>query len=564
MAVPATPVVAQDESTSSQPQQLPPSATDAEGDAAMEEITGRIMPGTPRAPTGAGANKCMVNECALPGGHAGPHKDGRGKTFSWTSADGRVDLEGGQSDSDTSSSSSSSASSEELQPDEPMRDPAARKRKEPEEGGFYALEIEVPEEAAAYLREHPRKAAIWLSKKMQEKGKEHFWQHLPLSKKKEFDIAQAKELSNVRGLTKQEELALDPRTCMHMRWVLTTKSDGSSKARLVILGFQQPNVAEIQSAAPTMSRMSRNMLLMTCANMGFRMRAADVTSAFLQTSENIESEGLTVWATPELAVLYGASPSNPCLPMRVSRAFYGLVHAPKKWYDDVAKTLLSFGWKRMLSDGCLFTLWDGDQLVAIAGLHVDDFLIGGHEFLIGGHEDNALFKSAMEKLEKAYRWGKWQHSDFVFAGCHICQDPDGTIRIDQNAYSDQWLDEVELSPERARDLKAPATPAEITHLRGVIGSMAWRTSQTSPHFQADVGLILSEVPYATVATLIKVNKLVRELKRTPQSLTFPQGGMFHGMISQWWFGLMHQLQSPRPFLNDGHSGRMCSQKHPLW
>ena len=80
---------------------------------------------------------------------------------------------------------------------------------------------------------------------------------------------------------------------------------------------------------------------------------------------------------------------------------------------------------------------------------------------------------------------------------------------------------LRFSAERIKDVKSPATSAEITQLRGAIGSMAWRTSQTSPHFQADVGLILSEVPYATVGTLIKTNKLIRELKRVPQSLLFP-------------------------------------------
>ena len=43
---------------------------------------------------------------------------------------------------------------------------------------FYALEIDVSEESAKFLHAHPRKMAIWLSKRMQEKSKEHFWQQL--------------------------------------------------------------------------------------------------------------------------------------------------------------------------------------------------------------------------------------------------------------------------------------------------------------------------------------------------------------------------------------------------
>ena len=95
---------------------------------------------------------------------------------------------------------------------------------------------------------------------MQERGKEHHWQHLPLERKKDFDLAQAKELSNIlqskalRGLTQDETMRLNPRKCMQMRWVLTTKPNGDAKARLVI---QAHSLLEVQAAAPTMSRMSR-------------------------------------------------------------------------------------------------------------------------------------------------------------------------------------------------------------------------------------------------------------------------------------------------------------------
>ena len=66
-----------------------------------------------------------------------------------------------------------------------------------------------------------------------------------MKEKESFDLAEAKELSNVlqskalRTLTESEYRDLDKKRVMNMRWVLTTKGDGSSKARLVILGFQQ-------------------------------------------------------------------------------------------------------------------------------------------------------------------------------------------------------------------------------------------------------------------------------------------------------------------------------------
>ena len=430
-----------------------------------------------------------------------------------------------QSDVPNEDSDSGSSSSEEL-----AMTPRGKKSKSarpppPAEDSFYAFEFELEKEDQDYLLRHPRKAAIWLSKKMKEKGKEDRWSELSLERKKEYDVAQAKELSNVlqskalRALTAQEWCKLDGRKAMQMRWVLTTKQDGSAKARLVVLGFQAHNLTEVQASAPTMSRISRNMMLAMCANKKFRIRAGDVTSAFLQASQSLEDEDLIVWAPAELAVLFGAQPSNPIMPLKVCKAFYGLVHAPRKWFEHVRATLFSHGWEALVSDPCVFLLRDSAtaEVIGLAGLHVDDFLLGGQE----GHPE---FEEARRQLNDAYRWGKWEMDSFTFAGCQMVQKADYSIRIDQNDYTDKYLEEISIEPERQKFPKALATASEITQLRGLIGSLAWRSSQSSPQYQADVGLLLSEVPYATVSTLEKANKLVREVKRVRQSLLFPSWG----------------------------------------
>ena len=326
---------------------------------------------------------------------------------------------------------------------------------------------------------------------------------------------QAKAL---RSLTQQELATFDPKQAMQMRWVLATKSDNSSKARLVVLGFQAHNLTSVETAAPTMSRISRNMLLMACANLKLNIQSGDVTSAFLQASQSLDGDDLYVWAPAELAVLFGADPANPVLPLKIQRAFYGLVNAPRKWYDHLSSTLCSIGWRKLVSDGCIFVLCSGAEVVGLCGLHVDDILVGGKE-------GNEVFEKAMDALKQSYRWGKWEDSSFDYAGCHIQQAKDFSIRIDQNDYTDRWIEEIEIKPERLKQEKSEATPQEVSQLRGLIGSAAWRASQTSPQYQADIGLLLSEIPYATVGTLLRANKLVREMKRTPQSLLFPSWGL---------------------------------------
>ena len=62
-------------------------------------------------------------------------------------------------------------------------------------------EFELTEDDFAWLAKNynvrPKKANVWLSRKMLEKSKEVTWSKLALEEKKKFDLAQAKELSQV-------------------------------------------------------------------------------------------------------------------------------------------------------------------------------------------------------------------------------------------------------------------------------------------------------------------------------------------------------------------------------
>ena len=70
-----------------------------------------------------------------------------------------------------------------------------------------------------------------------------------------------------------------------------------------------------------------------------------------------------------------------------------------------------------------------------------------------------------------------------------------------------------MTKQRASQSKSTATSSEVSSLRAALGTLSYRASQTAPHLQSDVSLLLSEGPMATVNTLNKVNKLIQEAKR---------------------------------------------------
>ena len=485
-----------------------------------------VVDGTPM--TGAsGSNTCVATGCILPGGHQGHHKNDKDEEFLYDPYDGTTkilkDNEDGQEEEPNSpSSSSSSSSSEELQPDLPEQANTEYKHVETnpidEDNFFVEIALTLNENDWKYLAkpQHRRKADVWLSKKMSEKGGEVVWRKLELKEKMEYDLAMAKELRNViiskalRRLTPEELKAHDPRRLMNMRWVLTRKGDGTAKARLVVLGFMAPNLHEVETASPTMAKTSRNLLLAVAACNGFILKCGDVTAAFLQTGISLEDEKLDIWAPPELAAMFGAKDGDG---MALKEAFYGLCHAPRKWWERCVQVMTSLGWRQMKGDKCLFTLTENETLVGIAGLHVDDFLIAGKD-------DSKAFKDSEEALLKTFRWGKWQQDEFEFAGCELKQNEDRSIILSQEKYTDRWIEEIEI--DKSRSKKAALLPEEISALRGALGTISWRSTQTAPQYLAETSLLLSEINKGNVDTLYKTNKLIREMKReAKQSLLFP-------------------------------------------
>ena len=89
---------------------------------------------------------------------------------------------------------------------------------------------------------------------------------------------------------------------MTMRWVHTWKVDENTretkaKARLVVKGFTDPDLSEIRSESPTLSRLSRQLILQLSTSRGFRLRKGDVKTAFFLSGEREEARR-DVYAEP--------------------------------------------------------------------------------------------------------------------------------------------------------------------------------------------------------------------------------------------------------------------------
>lgn len=304
-----------------------------------------------------------------------------------------------------------------------------------------------------------------------------------------------------------------------MRWVLTWKctpeeNTKKAKARCVILGYQDKSYEYKPTSSPTLSRVGRQVFLLLCAQMKFRVKKGDVSSAFLQG--DLLEDGLHVVPTPEICEALGIPAGSVT---QLQRAAYGLVEAPLWWYKSVSGFLTSIGYTRLKSEPCIWVYFDsmGTPRSVISG-HVDDFLFGGDP-------QDDLHNSLMGKIQQKFSWGTWENPPFIQCGVRIKQLEDCSFELDQDDFIDE-LHPIQLSHDRVRKHDDPTNDREKTQLRAVLGSLSWLCGQTDFQHSSDVGFLISQIPQSKVSDIIKVNHLVDDVKRNKCPLKIhgiPQG-----------------------------------------
>ena len=340
------------------------------------------------------------------------------------------------------------------------------------------------------------------------KGAEVKWHKLDSNEKIRFDEAKQAEISQwlKQSAVKRVKGEVDPARVIRMRWILTYKQEtGKAKARLVLIGYEDPDLANLNKAAPTMGRRTRQNFLQYSSIRKWRNLKADVRAAFLQGGAVEEPRQLYAWPVPELAAALDI-PEHQAV--QVSKSCYGLVSAPSSWFQHVNATVKELGMTQSVTDPCLWFLYEDSENVdeerkEVLGMmcsHVDDFLIAGNE-------ESEKWCSFLQGFHGRYQWSPWEHGEFFHCGVKLREAPGYAIEVDHTKFCED-LDQINF---RNRPDDEPATPDEITQLRGVLGAAQWRAYQSGPHHSAKLGILQSMVTKATVETLKIANKLVREI-----------------------------------------------------
>ena len=295
---------------------------------------------------------------------------------------------------------------------------------------------------------------------------------------------------------------------MQCRWVHTWKEldaidmeklNRKAKSRLVILGYQDPNIEGIPRDSPTLHKESRSLLLQLCASRHWTIQSFDVKTAFLRGSRR-DHRMLGVEPPPEMRKQMNLKSTEVC---ELLKSAYGLVNAPYLWFVELKETLLSRGMIQSPLDPCLFTLPTTDGLTAgIIGMHVDDGLCAG----------GPAFQKLLVRLEEKFPFGSHRSTDFTFTGIHIHQDKEYNIHLDQKEYVNS-ISPISIDRDRRKRETMVVNESERQSMRGLVGSLQYAATNTRPDVSTRLSLLQSKINCATIRDLHECNRLLSDAKK---------------------------------------------------
>ncbi|CAL1130755.1 unnamed protein product [Cladocopium goreaui] len=335
--------------------------------------------------------------------------------------------------------------------------------------------------------------------------------YLTDSERKLFDIAKDNELScwiSTNALRPILRKSLNPDQILRSRWVLTWKNveandqapaHKKAKARLVVLGYQDPQLTSVARDSPTLTKEGRNTILQLVASCQWDLISLDIKTAFLRGKAD-EQNPLAMEPPDELRKKLQLSKDQVCA--LVGNA-YGRVDAPLLFYKELSKQLKTLNFRTHPLEPCVFILESGEgsqrKLHGALGVHVDDGVGGGDEY----------FHQQIQALSKVLPFGSFKTRKFVFTGIELEQLPDCSIRASQADYVHRILP-IDIGKPRREQISSPVTDSEKSKLRGLIGSLQYAVTHTRPDLAARLGEVQTDMSSPTVQTLMQCNKVLRE------------------------------------------------------
>ena len=114
--------------------------------------------------------------------------------------------------------------------------------------------------------------------------------------------------------------------------------------------FRISDLTEVPRS-PTLSAASEALIMQWVASHKYRLISGDIKTAFLSGDEDIRN----IFISPPDDVRQMLNLDHETV-LRLRKAVYGWVNAPKKWWDRLKRSLIKHGFTSCALDPCAFDL----------------------------------------------------------------------------------------------------------------------------------------------------------------------------------------------------------------
>ena len=278
----------------------------------------------------------------------------------------------------------------------------------------------------------------------------------------------------------------------------------SLKSRWCVRGDMDPDAAELNAYAPTVTTQNLQVILQLVASLNMPGACGDLKAAFTQSDKLTRQAGKLYVRQPR-GGLPGMEPGQI---MEVVVGVYGLVDGPLHWRKTLKSYLTSeLGFKQSRIDPTVFMLYVDHQLNGLLVVEIDDILSFGFK----EHEQR------MAQLQSRFKFGKYKKlqelaEGTMFNGRRLQQDADFSIRVDMSKFIEERLKPMAILRERKSDPEAKATEKEISSARGAVGSLAWLSKEGRPDLAGAASMLAARISTLQVKDLMDINKCIAGAK----------------------------------------------------
>jgi len=227
-----------------------------------------------------------------------------------------------------------------------------------------------------------------------------------------FDKARGTEIRNLLELGAYRILSVEesekfrrehPEYVLPSRWVdrwkATDEGGVKAKSRIVILGFKDPHVLQLERSAPTPTHEAFTTMLQVLASSRRAAWSSDIKNAFGQSMRTTRSQPLAASLPPGMTE--AGIELDPRQLLLCETEVYGLISGPSWLRQSLVKDLEDMGYQRNPYDKCVFTLPPSGSAAEVVNdgavlIEVDDILEGG----------NAVHREKMKVFYSKYKCGK--------------------------------------------------------------------------------------------------------------------------------------------------------------